>query len=324
MDNDLYSAFFIDKPDLEIKFKLLSEKFNIPIERKLKALKKDKDEFLAAIIEFQFGSFFGSLFKNIQHERKIFIDSQFTPDWTITTENQEIVAEVIRLNPSKRDLEEMQFSEALIEKFSNISGDYVVQIKYKYDEIKNNELAEDNLIAKIDIWLKADRKVGESLQLDNMRIIVTHKNVGLTNIQAIGTFRTINFDYRRLDGDKSRLLSKLKYADAVIKQQLPYFICIHLSFDSGFDPHDMYKVLFGSGGIFYGDEPFDGYYPNAAFHTFTDGLFYRNDVVKNCVSGVIVYYNGNFTVFPNYCKTNRLSDDCKRILETFLYTDLKN
>lgn len=323
MNIDYYSAFFIDKPELEITFKEFSDQFNIPVERKLKAI-KDKDEFLAEIIEFQFGIFFGSMFNNVQHERKIFLDSLFTPDWTIINDSHEIVAEVIRLNSSQRDLEEEQVSDKLMETLENIPGDYVVQLKYKYEKIKDINLDHAHLNTSVTEWLKKSREISDFMVFNKtIQVTVTHKGIGSPIVHIVGAYRSINFDYRRLSGQKSRLFSKLKYADAVNQQQLPYFICIHLSFESGFDTQDMFKSLYGCSGIFHGDEPFEEFYPDAPFHSFMDGLFYNNEIIKNCVSGIIVYYQGTFTFFQNYCNTNRLPSNSKEILNKYLYEELK-
>ena len=68
---------------------------------------------------------------NVEHERKVFPGSLFTPDWTITSESQVIVAEVIRLNPSQSDSEEMKLSGDLMDTLGSIPSDYWVQLKYK-------------------------------------------------------------------------------------------------------------------------------------------------------------------------------------------------
>jgi len=52
MGIDYYSAFFADKPELEMTLKEFGEKFSIPVMRRLKAV-KDRDEFLSEIIEYR-------------------------------------------------------------------------------------------------------------------------------------------------------------------------------------------------------------------------------------------------------------------------------
>jgi len=85
----------------------------------------------------------------------------------------------------------------------------------------------------------------------------------------------------------------------------------------------MYVKLYGGSGVFHGDESFNEYYPDALFHTYADGLYYCNDTIKNCVSGIIVYYQNEFTFFPNYSDKNRLSNDSMQLLNAYLYNDLR-
>jgi hypothetical protein len=175
-------------------------------------------------------------------------------------------------------------------------------------------------------WIYTNPSEGDYMTFGHkIKIIVKQKDIGLTKVNAMSPFVSIRFDYRRLAGEESRLFEKLdKYADLANKHNLPYLICLHLSFESWFKPEDMYTKLYGCSGVFHGDEPFNEYYPDAVFHTYADGLYYCNDIIKNCVSGVIVYYQNEFTFFPNYSDKNRLSNDSMQLLNAYLYNDLKS
>jgi len=323
MVTDYYADFFVDKPELVATFNKFGERYNIPVAKKLKSI-KDRDEFLAEIIEYRFGVLFGALFENVEHERKVFPGSPFTPDWTITSGSQLVVAEVIRLNPSQGDSLEMKLTDALMNSLNTILGDYLVQLKYNYEEIKDLPIDQEYFKSQVREWILTDPSIGSYMTFNSkINVVVKKKNVGLTKVNAISSFRRINFDYRRLTGENSRLFSKLKYAGAVNKHELPYIICMHLSFESWFKPEDMYEKLYGPSAVFEADRPFKEFYPGAEFHTFADGLYYSNETIKNCVSGIIIYYHQGFTFFPNYCCTNRLSGDSIRRLNNFLYKDLK-
>src|SRR5690606_1415366 len=101
---------------------------------------------------------------------------------------------------------------------------------------------------------------------EHITIEVVSKNNNLQHVVAIGNPSVINFDYRRLSGPNSRLLSKLKYTPLVQKHNLPFLICIGLTFESWFKPEDLYEHLYGRKVVFHGNRPFGVYYPDTISH----------------------------------------------------------
>ena len=319
-----YSEFFKDKPELELSFRQLSTDFDIPVERKLKAI-TDETEFLAAIIEFRFGVLFSALSYTLFHDRIIFPESPLKPDWTIICDQETIVAEVVRLNPSLKDSQELEFSDNLMETLQSIEENFFLELDYDYTQVSALELDHDDIKSLVIDWLKPERAVGDQVVFYGLiTLTVVQKNTNITHVCVVGAFSTINFDYRRLYGENSRLFSKLKYADAVQTHNYPFIICMHLSFESWFKPEELYEKLYGQTCSFHHHEPFEEYYPEVPFQMFMNGLFYSNESFRNSVSGIIAYYQGEFTFFPNYAKSNRLSQRSLDFLNCHLYKDLKH
>lgn len=321
---NLYNQFFKDKQKDEQEFILFGERHEIRVKPLLERI-SNEDEFLATIIELRFGVFLNNFFHRLDYEKRAFPHSMFTPDWLIHSEEQRIVAEVFRLNPSKKDQEEIDFGVKLMDTLALIKEDYCLQLEYDYNEILSLLINFDDVREKISLWFNGGRELEEKLTLyDVLSFKVIDKNLGYNKVLSVGNFSTINFDYRRLSGGNSRLLSKLKYAQVSYENDMPYIICVYLSFQSWFKPEDVYEKLYGSSVEFHHNEPWGQYYPNAPFHDISKGLFYTNMPFRKYVSGILVRYQDEYIFFPNYSSLNKLSNQVLDLLRPFFYKELKD
>ena len=322
MKECLFTAFFKDKSDEEAAIRVFEAQTGIPVEKNLKSI-QDRTEFLSEIIEYRFGIFFSKLFTGLKHEPLAFPDSQYTPDWSMLNGDEKIIAEVFRLNPSRKDALDLDYSDKLAGRLHEIAKDYLLKLEYQYEQL--TEVSHDLTAVKssIENWLNSNPDLSTSIDINKeINFTVRAKKSGLKKVNIISPYRTINFDYRRLTGEKSSLFSKLKYATELSKNNIPYIVCMHLTFESWFDDEDVYRRLYGSSGILHGDEPFEEFYPGAVFHDISSGLYYSNELINDCVSGILVSYQGNFSYFPNYSHNNRLSTESKTLLNKFLYKEL--
>lgn len=322
MKECLYTAFFKDKPEDEATIQAFAASSGIPVEQNLKAI-QDRTEFLSEIIEYRFGIFFSKLFTELKHEPRAFPDSPYTPDWSMLSANEKIIAEVFRLNSSRKDALDLDYSDKLAGVLHEIAKDFLLKLEYQYEQLTGISHNLTAIKSSIENWLITNPELGTSFEFNNeINFTVRGKDSGLTKVNIISPYRAINFDYRRLTGEKSRLFSKLKYATELSKSNIPYIVCMHLTFESWFDTEDVYQRLYGSAGILHDDEPFEEFYPGAVFHDISSGLYYSNELIKDCVSGILVSYQGNFSYFPNYSHNNRLSPESKTLLDQFLYKEL--
>lgn len=318
----LYTSFFKDKPEDEKTILAFAASSGIPVERNLKAI-QDRTTFLSEIIEYRFGIFFSKLFTELKHEPQAFPDSAYTPDWSMLNADEKIIAEVLRLNPTSRDALDLDYSDKLAGVLSEIPEDYFLKLEYTFEQLTMSSHDLPAIKNSIENWLSSNPELGGSFEFNNeINFTVRAKNSGLTKVNILSPFRSINFDYRRLTGEKSPVFSKLKYATELSKNNIPYIVCMHLTFESWFDPEDVYQRLYGRSGIFHDDEPFEEFYPGAVFQDISSGLYYSNQLIKDCISGILVSYQGNFSYFPNYSHNNRLSLGSKKLLKEFLYKEL--
>lgn len=318
----LYTAFFQDKPEDEIELLAFAASTGIPAVQNLKTI-RDRTEFLSEIIEYRFGIFFSKLFTGLKHEPLAFPNSPYTPDWSMLNADEKIIAEVFRLNPSHKDAMDLDYSDRLAGELHQIKRDFLLKAEYQFEKLTAASQDLPAIKNSIDAWLDLSPELGAAFEFnDEINFTVRAKNAGLTKVNVLSPYRTINFDYRRLTGERSTLFSKLKYANEISKNNIPYIVCMHLTFESWFDAEDVYQRLYGSSGIFHDEKPFEEFYPGAVFHDISTGLYYSNELIKNCVSGILVYYQGVFSYFPNYSHKNRLSPESKALLNNFLYKDL--
>ena len=107
--------YFIDRPVFLQEIKELERNRNLNL---LHKLYKDRNEinFYSWLSEMRFGLYFEKICIEIKHEYPF--DNK-TPDWTIRINNQEIIAEVLRLNTNEQELLEEIVRGKEIRKFQD-------------------------------------------------------------------------------------------------------------------------------------------------------------------------------------------------------------
>lgn len=320
---NLYQKFFENKLEQEKDFVFLGEQIGVDFRCVLEK-KTTEEKFLSTLNEFKLGLFFKNLCEKMIYDTKAFPNSRFTPDWVLHLGEERIVAEVFRLYSSKIDSEEQELSSKLINTIALISADYCVELNYSYQRILLLKIDYECILERVESWLNIGREVGESLILyDEIEVKISKKNQGNTTVACRGNINIVNFDFRRLSGANSRLSSKLKYAEIAFHNDMPFIICVHLSFETWFNPQDLYQDLYGLSAEFDNEEPWEEYYPHVPYHDMGTGLYYKEKNRFKFVSGIILYYQNNYSFFPNYSSVNKLSNRVLGVLTPYLYEELK-
>src|SRR5690606_25161126 len=142
----------------EQEFILFGGRHGIRVKHLLERI-SNKDEFLATIIELRFGVFLDIFFQRLDYEKRAFPHNKFTPDWLIHSEEQRIVAEVFRLNPSKGNQEEIDFGDKLMDTLALIQEDYCLQLDYDYNEVSSLVIDFDNVREEVNLWLNGGKEL---------------------------------------------------------------------------------------------------------------------------------------------------------------------
>jgi hypothetical protein len=90
--------FFKNRDNLYNSFKSFDTKHGLGILNQL-SKQKTESKFLSLVTEINFGMFLTQFSDSISYEMSF---DKITPDWTIEMNNQKIIAEVVRLNPSAK------------------------------------------------------------------------------------------------------------------------------------------------------------------------------------------------------------------------------
>lgn len=118
----------------------------------------------------------------------------------------------------------------------------------------------------------------------------------------------VNFNFRRLYGENSPLLKKVKkYSEAINQYNLPFILCIYMDFHTWFGKDDLYHSLYGRS-----TEHFEecNYYS----HLIENSLYYSSPRVMKYVSGILLRQADEYTYYHNFTGSNKLNIENQKIL----------
>lgn len=304
------NSFFLENKILFDSFKELESKHKIPLFKTLRIKEKEgQTAFLSAISEFQFGVFFDKIANKMQYDRLL---KGTTPDWTLEMNDQTVIAEVARLNPSKSDQLIFDFEYAVVSTLEQISiGCF---LSYDYDpESINRELIDFKILKdKIENWLNQDPNPQERIRLfEAIEIKLEYYDPSETHAYSGGGGGQVILRIDRLKGKKSSLVKKLlKYNPIISQDKTPYIVCIHINMHTWFKKEDLYKVLYG---ISQEHQEESNYFS----HSLQNALFYSDKNIMSNVSGVLLKLNDEFTYFHNFSCKNKLNHTNQKGLSIF-------
>jgi len=302
----LFELYFEKRLDLVNEIKALDEKHQLHF---ITLLQKEKDRanFLSIISEIYFARFFDTIAETILHDKPL---ANKRPDFNLSINNQQIIAEVARLNPSEGDQKQLQFESAFMTSMEQIKFNCMVDFDYDQNALIPDDVDLDVCKAMLSDWLSADRAPGDQLQLPHTILMeFLYYSEKLDHVCLIGGGGSINFDFRRLEGPNSPLLKKSnKYNELIDVFQMPYIICFDLDFHTWFGKRDLYPKLYGSSVANY-----DRDWVLTKSHLLDTGLYYQPDRPFHKVAGILLCEGGEFTYFHNYASDVKLSQQNEQV-----------
>ena len=210
-----------------------------------------------------------------------------------------------------KEKDRSNFESLLTEALFGLYFDKIgTDLQYNSKVFDNNESTPDFLFSKND----------QDIVVEVFRINESNKK----NINNETIFHIITIKSNKLEGDNGRITEKSRaYGRLVSENNYPFLICLYLCPTSGLDAPDLYHSLYGpSVDNSRVNQIFDGYFPNSSFHNHIDGLYYRNTLIKNTVSGIILRNpDQSYTYFHNFNSNNKLNSDNIEYFLKIQYTD---
>jgi hypothetical protein len=109
MKEILFNKFFSQRDDLRLEFEQFDAKYKLGFVKKL-INENDERRFYSRITEINFGIFFDNIGCLVECDK---LYEKMTPDWTLKVNEQYLIAEVLRLNPSELDKNVIDFEEKI-------------------------------------------------------------------------------------------------------------------------------------------------------------------------------------------------------------------
>ncbi len=302
----LFERYFEKRNNLSEEIEALDKKHQLHFLMQLQK-ETDRSNFLSTISEFYFARFFDLIATKILHDNKIL---NKRPDFILTVNSQQIIAEVARLNPSETDQKQLQFENAFMTTMEEIKIGCMIDFDYDQKTIVSEEVNLNLCKSMLAEWLAAPRSAGDQQQLPfAIRIEFLYYSDKLDHVCLIGGGGSISFDFRRLEGPNSPLLRKSnKYNKLIDSFQMPYIICFDLDFHSWFSKRDLYPKLYGSSVANY-----DRNHILTKSHMLDGGLYYLPHRPFQKVAGILLCEGSEFTYFHNYAATVKLSNENEQL-----------
>jgi hypothetical protein len=295
--SSLIESFFDGREALLEQIRTFERNHKLRLIDRLKAAYNEV-HFHSTITEIHFGIFFSQIATSIKYESSI---ENKSPDWIFTSNGQTILAEVVRLNPSSTDKKELDFDDKLMDILQTIRIGCLLYFDYDDNDLVRSEIDFIECKRELELWLSVSRQVGETTVICNsIKIEFVAYSDNVDHVCLCGGGGAINFDYRRLNSEKSTLVLKAqKYSKLIENYQFPYIICLYLDFHTWFDKKDVYRTLYGSSTEHWEDAKFYS-------HLIKDALYYSKRSLFKDVSGVLLRQKDEYTYFHNY-SNNKLN-----------------
>lgn len=314
----IYDEYFKSQTEFLSKIKTFENKRNINLTKMLAKI-ENTTEFLSTISEIRFGLFFDAYCSEIKYETNI--DGK-TPDWFVKINNQNIIAEVRRLNPTRSDHDSLAFTDAVLDSLNQIQHPYWLYVDYSdwYTEEQVSMKTDiSELTAQVENWLNIRRNPGDTFNYKNLLEITVHQNTShVEHVLSGGLGGPSNIKLWRLSGNSGVIMEKVKaYKSLIDKNKLPFIVCIKLDIHTWINEEDVYFSLLGSPAEF----EQNGY----SYHDLSNALFYQYGTESKCsitgnISGILLLYQEKLTFFPNPRAHYPLSIENRNAFKELEYT----
>ena len=203
----------------------LSKKHGLQIFKKLKK-EKDLSNAISIVTEAHFGLFFDNKCTRLVYDQKIFPSSKRKPDWFININGQDIIVEVVLINPSEEDKYKIDMDRSAI---LNSQKDYPgipMKVNFHATTIKPEKLYGNNGSLQV-----KTKKYGELVESSNYAFIICISADVLSGLDAIHLFNSLygypveivgehNFDDYCIGVSCHDLSNALYYENEQIKKNL--------------------------------------------------------------------------------------------------------
>lgn len=302
MNESLLNLYCNYHPEFLESLEIFSEYNKNRILKNLKT-QNSKSNFLSTVSEIKFGELFTKLNFTIEYEKKY--KNKQTPDWTLFSNNLNVICEVYRLGKSEKDQVYSDFENEIKEVLGKLEYNYFIRIDFFENDFDIQSFDTFVVIAEVKEWLcKSDKVIGDKIIVNtNFEFEIIKTNTNVNHLCFIGPAKSIDYKPHKLKQLKhlsdNEITKKLKkYNDIISDENLAFIICISIDFVSGFDITDFTEYFLGMGveNIDYGNS----LYENEEFKnwgsTWTElGEFYNNPQL----SGILIHYNNSFTFLIN-------------------------
>lgn len=268
---------------------------------------KDKNNFLSMLAELSFYEFFAKLGFEVSYDKTY---GKPTPDLTIVKDKSQIIVEVVKLNPTEKDMMRNDFENCLFDEVQNIKVGCWLEMRFKDEYFDVNLYDKETIVKKLSEWIVYNCKEGNQITIENnFTFKIIRVDSKYDHVCLMGNSNSIDIDERRLNADNSRFIQKIgKYGGLIDNLSLPYILCIKIDFHAAIGEKDMFWTL-------YGDLVFHFNYQIC--HSELNGVYYLNVLSKN-LSGVFLLVGDKFFYFHNF-KENRLNSTVKKEFLVYQY-----
>lgn len=303
----LWDQYFEYHPDILLRIESIDKLSKGKFIKKLK-LEKDKENFLSTIAEFQFYEFLINEGFSVDFEKEYVLNSgetKLTPDFTILKDSQSIIVEVVKLNTTEKDRIRNDFENYLLEGVEKNAAKCCVKLTLENEYFDAQLYDKELIVSEVSKWLSSNLELEAELILhENFRFRILSIDEKYEHTYVVSNFNSIDIDTRRLNSDNSRFVNKIeKYTSLIDELRMPYLICIKIDFHAGINENELFWTM-------YGDLLFHEYVPK--LESELNGLYYKNEVAKRNLSGVLLMINNQFKYYNNYFLQNRLRTSIKK------------
>ena len=285
---NLWEKYLGYHPEIISRLDLIDEASRAKFLRRMKS-EKDQSNFSSTLTELSFYEFFQKQGFEVEYDKT---HGKFTPDLTLKRDNNQIIAEVLKLNTTEKDTGRNHFESLLIEEIEKIEINCWIQIDFKEEYFDTSLYSYEEIANKLADWLVDNCVIGNKItffDIFTFEIIGVYKK--FTHVCVMGNVNSIDIDTRRLNADNSRFIQKIgKYDELISETSLPYLICIKIDFNAAIGEREMFWTM-------YGDLVFHHDYH--IYHSELNGLYYTNTLTKT-LSGVVLMVSDKVFYFHNF------------------------
>jgi hypothetical protein len=309
---ELWNMYLGYHPEILDRLDKLDKRTKDRFTRKMKN-EKDENNFSSILTELSFFETFIEKGFSVELEKE-YVNLQgkkFTPDLTLSKNGQSIIAEVVRLNPTKQDDIRNKFESALIEKLEKIEFGCWLQVDFVQEYFATENYDVEEIVRQVSGWILKNDIVNAQLTVENnFTFKINRIDKKLSHVCVLGNANMIDIDTRRLNSLGSSFVKKIsKYSEFLNDLEIPYLVCIKIDSLAGIDKDEMFWTMYGD-LVFYQHLNF--------YESRLNGIYYSNKDAMKYVSGVVLMIGNRIHYYHNYGQ-HKMTESIKKELMSHQY-----